>query len=397
MLELIINEDKYKKRIMLIENGVLIEQHEEQHEQKRLEGNIYKGIVQNVLPGMQSAFIDVGENKNTFIKLKDLLPKVDESIENIDEIIKNTNIKNVIKQGDKILIQVRRDGALNKGAKVSTHINLSGRFLVLMPNTDFITISQKIDNKEEIERLINDVKSIMPKGFGAIIRTVAVGVEKEKLKMDLDNLIAKWKEIELQYEKSNSNSPQLLYDNKALLRRTIMDIIDRGLNRILLNDKTNYKIVKNILEEFGQTKIEIELKEGKNLLDLYDISKQIEKMQERKIWLKCGGFITIDRTEALTAIDVNSAKYTGNKNVQDTILKVNKEATIEIAKQLRLRDIGGIIIIDYIDMPDNRQEEILSLLEENLKKDRTKTQVMGFTKLNLVEMTRKKLCNTEEY
>ena len=397
MLELIINEDKYKKRIMLIENGVLIEQHEEQHEQKRLEGNIYKGIVQNVLPGMQSAFINVGENKNTFIKLKDLLPKVDESIENIDEIIKNTNIKNVIKQGDKILIQVRRDGALNKGAKVSTHINLSGRFLVLMPNTDFITISQKIDNKEEIERLINDVKSIMPKGFGAIIRTVAVGVEKEKLKMDLDNLIAKWKEIELQYEKSNSNSPQLLYDNKALLRRTIMDIIDRGLNRILLNDKTNYKIVKNILEEFGQTKIEIELKEGKNLLDLYDISKQIEKMQERKIWLKCGGFITIDRTEALTAIDVNSAKYTGNKNVQDTILKVNKEATIEIAKQLRLRDIGGIIIIDYIDMPDNRQEEILSLLEENLKKDRTKTQVMGFTKLNLVEMTRKKLCNTEEY
>ena len=266
-----------------------------------------------------------------------------------------------------------------------------------MPNTDFITISQKIDNKEEIERLINDVKSIMPKGFGAIIRTVAVGVEKEKLKMDLDNLIAKWKEIELQYEKSNSNSPQLLYDNKALLRRTIMDIIDRGLNRILLNDKTNYKIVKNILEEFRQTKIEIELKEGKNLLDLYDISKQIEKMQERKIWLKCGGFITIDRTEALTAIDVNSAKYTGNKNVQDTILKVNKEATIEIAKQLRLRDIGGIIIIDYIDMPDNRQEEILSLLEENLKKDRTKTQVMGFTKLNLVEMTRKKLCNTEEY
>ncbi|MBQ6992324.1 MAG: Rne/Rng family ribonuclease [Clostridia bacterium] len=397
MLELIINEDKYKKCIMLVENGVLIEQHEEHHEQKRLEGNIYVGIVQNVLPGMQSAFIDIGENKNTFIKLKDLLPKVDESIENIDEIIKNINIKNVIKQGDKILIQVRRDGTLKKGAKVSTHINLSGRFLVLMPNTDFITVSQKIDNKEEIERLINDVKSIIPQGFGAIIRTVAVGVEKERLKIDLNNLIAKWNEIERQYQKSDANSPKLLYDNKALLRRTIMDIIDRGLNKIILNNKTNCKIVKDILEEFGQEKIEIELKEGKNLLDLYEIRKQIEKMQERKIWLKCGGFITIDRTEALTAIDVNSAKYTGNKNVQDTILKVNKEATIEIAKQLRLRDIGGIIIIDYIDMPDNRQQEILNLLEENLKRDRTKTQVMGFTKLNLVEMTRKKLCNTEEY
>ena len=398
MLELIINEEKHKKSIMLIENGLLIEQHEEQHEQKRLEGNIYTGIVQNVLPGMQSAFIDIGENKNTFIKLKDILPKVDESVEDINEIIKNTNIRNVIKQGEKILIQIRRDGALNKGAKVSTHINLSGRFLVLMPNTDFITISQKIEDKDEINRLINSVKSFIPKGYGAIIRTVAEGATEEQLKKDLNNLISKWENIKKEYENHDKRTPKLLYDNKALLRRTIMDIVDRGLNKIIVNDEENSKIVKAILEEFGiQKEIEIELKKGKNLLELYELNRQIEKMYERKIWLKCGGFITIDKTEALTAIDVNSAKYTGNKNVQDTIFKVNKEATVEIAKQLRLRDIGGIIIIDYIDMKEEKQVEILKLLEENLKKDRTKTQIMGFTKLNLLEMTRKKLCNTEEY
>ena len=398
MLELIINEEKHKKSIMLIENGLLIEQHEEHYEQKRLEGNIYAGIVQNVLPGMQSAFIDIGENKNTFIKLKDLLPKIDESKENIDEIIKNTNINKLIKQGEKILIQVRRDGALNKGAKVSTHINLSGRFLVLMPNTDFVTISQKIENNDEINRLINTVKSFIPKGYGAIIRTVAEGVQEETLKKDLESLINKWEKINSDYEKYTKKEPKLLYDNKALLRRTIMDIVDRGLNKIILNNVQNYEIVKCILEEFSiQEKIEIELKKEENLLELYDLNRQIEKMHERKIWLKCGGFITIDKTEALTAIDVNSAKYTGNKNVQDTIYKVNREATVEIAKQLRLRDIGGIIIIDYIDMKEEKQEEILKLLEENLKKDRTKTQIMGFTKLNLLEMTRKKLCNTEEY
>ncbi len=398
MLELVINEEKHKKSIILIENGLLIEQHEEHHEQKRLEGNIYVGVVQNVLPGMQAAFINIGENKNTFIKLKDALPKVDESIKDNNEVIKNTNIKDVIKQGEKVLIQIRRDGTLNKGAKVSTHINLSGRFLVLMPNTDFITISQKIENKSEIERLINSVKSFIPKGYGAIIRTVAEGVNEKQLKEDLDNLIIKWQSIKKDYENHKEKTPKLLYDNKALLRRTIMDIIDRGLNRIVVNDESNYKTVEEILKEFGiQEKIEIELKKNKNLLDLYEINKQIDKMQERKVWLKCGGFITIDRTEALTAIDVNSGKYTGNANVQDTIFKVNKEATIEIAKQLRLRDIGGIIIIDYIDMTEDKQAEILKLLEETLKKDRTKTQVMGFTKLNLLEMTRKKLCNTEEY
>lgn len=399
MLEIIINKELDKKSIMLVENGILVEKHEEHHNRQRLEGNIYCGKVQNVLEGMQSAFIDIGDKRNTFIRLKDLLPKEDESKSEDNYKLPDCNIKDFVKQDMKILVQVKRDGTEKKGARVSTHINLPGRFVVFMPNSNFITVSQKIENEEEKQRLINIVKDILPENTGAIVRTSSEGIDEVSIKTDLEELIKKWKNIRKKYDEHKLNGPKLVYDNKALLRRTLIDVVDRNLNRVIVNDIKTYKDVNEILKSMNMLeKIKLELKENEDLLDMYSLREQLDKTDNRKIWLKCGGFITIDRTEALTAIDVNTGKYTGNKNLENTVFKVNKEATIEIAKQLRLRDIGGIIIIDYIDMHnDKNKSEIIELITQELKKDRTKSQVLGFTKLNLLEMTRKNMCNNDDF
>lgn len=389
MLELLIDKKENVKTIMLVENGILLEKHEEHENQKRLEGNIYLGKVQNVLSGMQSAFIDIGEEKNTLIKLKDALPKVDETTAKIS--LEGKQIENILKSGQEIVVQIKKDGTLTKGAKVSTHINLPGRFIALLPNSSFITVSQKIENEEEKQRLIKIVKEILPENMGAILRTASENKTQEEIKQDVEKLIGKWEKI--QEELNKSNPPKLLYDNQALIRRTIIDILDRNLEKIVVNDKEVYNMLLGLLQEFN---LEIELKENEDLFTVYDLNKQIEKMNQRKIWLKCGGFITIDKTEALTAIDVNTGKFVGKKSTEKTIFQVNKEATAEIAKQLRLRDIGGIIIIDYIDMQeDENKKEIEKLLKQELKKDRTKCQVEGFTKLNLLEMTRKNMCNND--
>lgn len=389
MLELLIDKKENVKTIMLVENGILLEKHEEHENQKRLEGNIYLGKVQNVLSGMQSAFIDIGEEKNTLIKLKDVLPKVDEKNNKLK--LEDKNITSFLKSGQDIVVQIKKDGTLTKGAKVSTHINLPGRFVALLPNSNFITVSQKIENEEEKQRLVNILKEILPQNTGAIIRTAAENKGKEEIRQDTEKLLNKWNEIQEVLEKSES--PKLLYDNQALVRRTIIDIIDRNLEKIIVNDKKIYNMLSNTLQEFD---LKIELKEHEDLFTMYELKKQIEKMSQRKIWLKCGGFITIDKTEALTAIDVNTGKFVGKKNIEKTVYQVNKEASIEIAKQLRLRDIGGIIIIDYIDMQkEENKKEIEKLLKQELKKDRTKCQVEGFTKLNLLEMTRKNMCNND--
>ena len=390
MLELLINKQDNLKTIMLVENGILVEKHEEHEKQKRLEGNIYLGKVVNVLKGMQAAFIDIGEARHSLIKVQDILPKVDITKEKQQE----KPIEDVLKEGEKIIIQIKKDGTASKGAKVSTHINLSGRFAVLMPDTKIITVSQKIENEGKRKELREIAKKVLPANTGVILRTSSENATEEEIQKDIQELEEKWIKIREKATKTQK-APELLYDNMALIRRTAIDIIDRGLERIIVNDKKIYEDVKKMLNDMKNVKIEL-IEE--NLFNIYSLSSQIEKMENRKIWLKCGGFITIDRTEALTAIDVNTGKYTGKKNLEETIYKVNQEATVEIARQLRLRDIGGIIIIDYIDMhKDENKELIEKLLKEQLKKDRAKTQAVGFTKLNLFEMTRKNMCNNEYF
>ncbi len=392
MLEIFINKNTennaINKEISLLENGHLVEYYTEEEKDLRKEGNIYIGIIQDIIKGMQSAFVDIGTEKNSFIHLKDLLPKIDETKNNTKN--DNKEITQVVKKNDKILVQVKKDSNIQKGARVSTHINLPSKYIVFMPNTDIVTISQKIEDKKEQERLLKLVKENLSSGNGAVIRTSAIGKTKEIIE-DIKNVEAKWKEIEEKYQnEKQSKKPKLIYKSENIVEKMILDLSENTIQRILTNDETEYnKLIKMQKENTYLAKIKIELKK-EEILNIYDAKKQIDKLQNRKIWLKCGGFITIDRTEALTAIDVNTGKYTGTKNVEQTIYKVNEEATIEIAKQLRLRDIGGIIIIDYIDMKDREnKEKIQKLLIEELKNDRAKTQVEGFTKLDLMEMTRK--------
>lgn len=394
MLEIIINTSNDKKEIALVENGKLLEYYIDEKNSNRKEGNIYIGITKDIIKGMQSAFVDIGTEKNSFIHLKDILPKVDESKEKTKT---NVDINSVIKQGQEILVQVKKDSNIQKGARVSTHINLPSKYIVLMPNTDIVTISQKIGDKAEQERLVKLVKENLSKGNGAVIRTSALGKEKEII-ADIKNIEKRWNTIGKLYKENKDNKPKLIAKSESIVEKMIIDLPEKSIQKIIVNNKKEYDKIQKFKEKnnyLDETKIEI--KENENILNIYDLEKEIAKLENRKIWLKCGGFITIDRTEALTAIDVNTGKYTGNKGVKETVYKVNEEATIEIAKQLKLRDIGGIIIIDYIDMQDKEDKnKIQSLLEEQLKKDRTKTQVEGFTKLDLMEMTRKHICSHKE-
>ena len=390
MLELIINKKEDLENIILLQNGKIVEYYisTKEDRKRRLEGNIYVGKVGDIIDGMQAAFVDFGGNKKGFIHLKDAMPQIDEKKQKLDTTI---DIKKVLKPNQKILIQIKKDSDNKKGARVSTHISLPGKFVVVMPNIDFITISQKIDNKEKKDELIKFIKENLPKGFGAIVRTSAEKASKEDIKKDIDNLLNKWKKIEKEYNTS-AGEPKLICESENVVEKMLIDLSINGIDKITTNSKTEYEKIKNNLTETDTIKVAYQNKN--DLIEEYGLIGQLEKIENRKIWLNCGGFITIDKTEALTAIDVNTGKFTGKKDLESTIFKVNKEATIEIAKQLRLRDIGGIIIVDYIDMKDkDNKDKIEKLLKDELKGDRAKTQVEGFTKLNLMELTRKHICS----
>ena len=392
MLELIINAKQDEKEIELLKDGELIEYYTENKDEERNEGNLYIGIIKDILPGMQSAFIDIGTGKNGFIHLKDILPKVD-LVKN--KKVETKKIEEVVKQNQPLLVQVKKDSNDSKGAKVSTHINLPSKYVVFTPNIDIITVSKKIEDKEECKRLIELAKKVLPEEDGVIIRTSAKGKTEEVIE-DIKQQEAKWKKIKEKYEKvKNTKKPVFIYEIEGLVEKLLIDLLTKEVKKVIVNDKEDYKLIKNYIEKNKELKeIKLEVKDIEQIEQQYDIPKQKEKIKNRKIWLNSGGFITIDKTEALTAIDVNTGKYTGKKDLQETVFTVNKEATIEIAKQLLLRDIGGIIIIDYIDMQDEKnREKIEELLKEELKKDRSKTQVEGFTKLDLMELTRKHICS----
>ena len=384
MKELIINIEEDVQKIFLLEDGILTEKYIDSKYKKRLEGNIYIGKVQNIIPGLQAAFVNVGENRNAFIHLKDVLIKRDVVKENSYDF-SECDIRDVLKVGDPIIVEIKRDSYNKKGARASTHINLPGRYLVLLPNATFVTVSQKIEDSAERERLVDIVKSIIPENMGAIIRTSAVGKEKEELEQDLKGLLAKWEEI-ISVEFNASDFPKLIYKANEILDKLLVDVMDKGLQKIVVNSKEVQKKILDKLNMWNKSDIEVIL-DNRKLSEYYDLSKQIEVSENRKIWLKSGGFITIDKTEALTAIDVNSAKFIGNDSLEDTALAINKESAIEIAKQIRLRDIGGIIVIDFIDLKnDENKRELMNIFKQELKKE-------GFTKLNLLELTRKHICS----
>ena len=401
MKDIIINKNEDGSNLIaLVENGKLIEKYDDDESIKANEGNIYCGIVRDLLPGMQSAFVDIGEDKNAFIHIKDVIPKVSNVTGNKDENLEKYKIKDYLKVNMPVLVQVKKSEENLKGARVSTHISITGRLSVLMINVDFITVSQKIENKEErarLKKLASEILSELNEDskYGLILRTSAEGKEKAEIEKDVADLIEIWKKIKAAYDENlQDKRPQLIFQNYDVISKFLVSVLETDVDRIIVNSKNTYETVLEYLKKIGKENVEVVLNKNEDLTQMHDIAGQIEEMKERKIWLKCGGFITIDKTEALTAIDINSGKFTGKKNSskENTIYKVNQEATVEIAKQLRLRNISGIIVIDYIDMEEEQdRKNIMNLLEKELKKDRSKTQVMGFTKLDLLEMTRKKL------
>lgn len=399
MKEIIIDKNKGKNKLVaLLEDGRLLEKCEDTKQDKASEGNIYCGIVRNILPSMQSAFIDIGKNKNAFIYIKDIIPKVSNQTGNKQEELSKYNIGDYLKPNNSILVQVKKEEEGKKGAKVSKNISLTGRLCVLMINVDFITVSQKIENEEERKRLKQIASHILSKykeKYGVILRTGALGKKEEEIQEDIEELITLWKKIERTYKNISVNGePKLIFKNESDTTKFLISVLETDISRITTNEKEVFNSVKRYLEQINKNDIELVLDTKREYMQIFGLEQQIEGIEKRKIWLKCGGFITIDKTEALTAIDVNSGKYIGNKssNKENVVQKVNMEATIEIAKQLRLKNISGIIVIDYIDMEkDEEREEIINLLEKELKNDRSKTQIIGFTKLDLLEMTRKKI------
>jgi len=380
--EILVNAGPEETRVAVKEDGQWTEFFLEREVNHRIVGNIYKGRVENVLPGMGAAFVDLGLEKNGFLYVEDALnPEQD----------KNIPIDKVLKKNQEIVVQVVKEPMGTKGCRITTNITLPGRYLVLMPTVSYIGISRRIESEEERQRLKSVAESIKPENMGIIIRTVAENHSEEELKQDLNFLLNLWTKI----QRKSQYSPPLtvIYRDLDLVYRTIRDFFTNEVGRFILDSPEKYQEVEEFLESFSpQMKEKLELYQGKeDIFRTFGVDGEIQKALRRKVWLKSGGYLIFDQTEALTVIDVNTGKYVGSNSFAQTILKTNLEAAKEIVHQLRLRSIGGIILIDFIDM-DNHQhrEEVIRFLEEEVKKDRTKTTVLGLTKLGLVEMTRKK-------
>ncbi|TYO98023.1 Rne/Rng family ribonuclease [Desulfallas thermosapovorans] len=390
--EIIINVGEEETRVAVLENKVLVEMYIERSPNQRLVGNIFKGRVENVLPGMQASFVDIGLEKNAFLYVEDAIPaRTPDMGQGQGNSAMGTNICDILKQGQEVIVQIVKEPIGTKGARVTTHITLPGRYLVLMPTVDYIGISRRIEDEQERDRLREMAARIKPVGMGVIVRTVAEGVDEEELRQDVNLLTNLWRKI---INRSNHGPvPNLLHRDLELVQRILRDIFTEDVDRLIIDSRYEYEKILDLLDITGpRLKVKVFLDEKNNLFEENNIDVEIEKAIKNTVWLKCGGYIVIDQAEALTAVDVNTGKYVGSTNLEDTVLKTNLDAAVEIARQLRLRNIGGIIIVDFIDMnQEEHRRQVLEVLEEEIRKDKTKTNILGITQLGLVEMTRKKV------
>ena len=379
----------------MLEDGSPSEIYIERRGRERLVGNIYKGKVQNVLPGMQAAFVDIGLERNAFLYAGDIQSdRSDFTFHGEQNDIKPAalNIKDIVKPGQEVMVQIVKEPVGTKGARVTTNITLPGRTLVLMPSVNYVGVSRRIEDEEERTRLKNTLEDITEEyKMGVIVRTAAEGKGEAEFRADMHFLARLWERI--QQKSKLVSAPHLIHAEEPLVFRTIRDLFTPDIKRLVINDREFYEkvqVVAGILSPALREKVE--LYEGvPDMFDLLGLETAIEKALSRKVWMKNGGYIIIDQTEALTTIDVNTGKYVGTDNLQETITVTNCEAAKEIARQLRLRDISGIIIVDFIDMDEIADKErVLATLRAELQKDRTKSNVLGITQLGLVEMTRKK-------
>lgn len=373
--QLVIEKYPWETRLAIVEDGRLVELHYEEDDDRV--GNIYKARVMNVLPGLSCAFVDLGYEKNAFLYQGDL-----RGIKN------NTSISDVLKRDNEILVQVKKEEVPGKGARVTTYLTLPGHYLVFLPYQNDVNISRKVKDPELREELRTYLKALKPKNSGVIVRTAGALAPLQDLAVELDSLYATWQQIcELERHMA---APALLYKDLDVVQRVLRDYIDGNTTSIVLNKQEEAVMIKELLSQDAVAQgIKIKVEDAP--LEKLGLEREIKRLMKSRVWLKSGGFIIIEETEAMTVIDVNSGKYTGKRQFNQTILKTNLEAAHEIPRQLRLRGIGGIILIDFIDMKDrSHQAEVLQALEQELYKDKAHSRVLGITKLGLVEMTRKK-------
>lgn len=415
--ELIINATENETRVALLEDGTVVEFFMERGDHFNVSGNIYKARVQRVLPGMQAAFVDLGMEQAAFIYVNDVVP---EAFRDVDEMFsgavdnevttnssgyadydetalspRSVNISDLLVEGQELLVQVSKSPIGSKGARITTRISLPGRFLVLMPTVDHVGVSKRIVEERERTRLKETVVSLRQEKYGFIVRTAAENIDEQTLKKEMGFLISLWKKIQNRF--GSVSAPNLLHREMSVPLRAVRDYLTHEADRVIVDSDLVYNEIIAFLDEvMPQMKVSVERYSGSELLfDAYNIEGDIFRALKNKVWLKSGGYIIIEPTEALVVIDVNTGRYVGKHNFEETVFKTNLEAAREIAYQIRLRNLGGIIIIDFIDMAkEANRDKVFSTLKEYLEKDKSKTTVLPFSDLGLIQMTRKRTRNS---
>lgn len=407
--EILINVRPNESRVAYLENGTLVDLKIERKTSPTLVGSVHRGKVIRVLPGMQAAFVDIGLDRAAFLYVGDVRGGMDgepgelfdpdahshaASAERDTQTLESANkpkIQDLLNEGQWILVQVAKDPLGSKGARITTHISLPGRNVVFMPTLAHLGVSRRIEDQNERERLRKIVEAIQPSG-GVIVRTAGEGATEAGLRFDIDYLHRLWQEVQRNYEKRNK--PGLVHAEPDVELRALRDLLNEDVEKVIVDDEESHKKVTAFISQFmPKFKNKVSLyTEARPLFDIYEIDLEISRSLERRSWLKSGGYIVVDEAEALVVIDVNTGKFVGKKDFEDTILKTNLEAVREIAHQLRIRNCGGIIIIDFIDMErEAHREKVLTSLREELQKDRARTTVVSMSNLGLVEMTRKRI------
>jgi len=403
---LLINANPYEIRIALIEHGNLVEFYQERPVEKGLVGNIYQGRVVRVLPGMQAAFVDLGLERTGFLYVDDVrtdnkhfedriinngCQSCCETPEVVPQEPPQENIEDLLTEGQEVMVQICKEPLGTKGARLTCNITLPCRNLVYMPMTDHIGISRKVEDDEDRQRLREEIENLRPQDAGFIVRTVAESASREDLEADMEFLLHLWGEIKDRATKSTG--PNMVYEDLDITQRAVRDLFTPDIQRVIVDDQETYKRVCNFVETFvPQLRNRISLYENEiPLMDAYGVEVEISRALEKKVWLRSGGYIIIETTEALTVVDVNTGRYVGRKDLEETIFKTNMEAVKEIAYQLRLRNIGGIIIIDFIDMEqESHREDVFNALQEAVKKDKSRSNILKVSEFGLVQMTRKR-------
>ncbi len=382
--KMLVTQGDTRSQIAVLEGRELIEHYVANHADQSIVGNVYIGRVENVLPGMEAAFLDIGEARNAVLYVGEV--SYEEDLEGPPP-----RIEALLKSGQAVVAQVTKDPMGSKGARLTTEVSLAGRYLVLVPNSDSLGISRRLADAER-RRLRDIANRIRPEGHGMIVRTAAVGASEEDLERDVARLTRIWNEVSERIE--GAKPPKLIYSEPPLAIRVVRDLFTADVEEVVVDTEESYNQIRDYLEEvapeFGD-RVSL-YSDPMSLFERYHVTEQVRKAIDRKVWLQSGGHIVIDRTEAMTVVDVNTGRYVGRSTLEDTVLHANLEAAEEIAKQLRLRDIGGIIVIDFIDMGYERnRDELLRTFERALLRDKTRTQVYGVSELGLVQMTRKKV------